>query len=426
MEYINHVDVAPEIFRDKLKNKHKRHSMNKKILTLLTTLFFPALIMAYTVTWTLPAPPPMNSSYNTGETVTIQWMSDFDPFYGSINLYQNGTFVQTIDPYYYFFSGSQTYYWTIPSAVSSASDYQIELNLGPPPAGLGSWFSSNFSISNTSSGSDDDGSIELLTNATENGVGGSEQGYPINTWYHDVKHQSLYLASDLSNAGILSGSVITGIKFKVNQTPGRNLDSLRIAYSWTSNTEISSFDTTTVVHGPTNYFMSEFLPNNWVQFDFITPITWDGVNNLIIEYSHDNGPPFVTGGGTYMRNAGNNRGLRGYSDSEAGNYPFNSSLDMLPPETKVASIRLVIEEADVFPPTDLIATPSYQQVDLSWTASTSDSLANYLIYRGSSTDELDSIDAVASTVTSYSDSGLTNGTTYYYGVKTKMADDSLS
>jgi len=134
---------------------------------------------------------------------------------------------------------------------------------------------------------DDDDSIELLTNATEYGVGGSEQGYPINAWYHDVKHQSLYLASDLSNAGILSGSVITGIKFKVNQTPGRDLDSLRIAYNWTSNTEISSFDTTTtVVHGPTNYFMSEFLPNNWVQFDFTTPITWDGVNNLIIEYSH--------------------------------------------------------------------------------------------------------------------------------------------
>ncbi|MDP6276418.1 MAG: fibronectin type III domain-containing protein, partial [Candidatus Marinimicrobia bacterium] len=252
-----------------------------------------------------------------------------------------------------------------------------------------------------------------------------EQGYPINTWYHDVKHQSLYLASDLSNAGILSGSVITGIKFKVNQTPGRNLDSLRIAYSWTSNTEISSFDTTTVVHGPTNYFMSEFLPNNWVQFDFITPITWDGVNNLIIEYSHDNSS-YVTGGGTYMRNAGTNRGRKGWTDSGAGHYPFNGSGMTEAPDSKVASIRLVIEEADVFPPTDLIATPSYQQVDLSWTASTSDSIANYLIYRGGSTEELDSIDAVASTVTSYSDSGLTNGTTYYYGVKTKMADDSLS
>ncbi len=219
MEYINHVDVAPEIFRDNPKNKHKRHSMNKKILTLLTTLIFPALIMATnTVTWTLPTG---GESYNTGETVTIQWTSDFyPPQNGSINLYQNGTFIQTIDPYFYFYSGSQMYSWTIPSSVTSASDYQIELNLGAPPAGLGSWFSSNFSISNTSSGSDDDGSIELLTNAAESEVSGTNMGYPINSWYHDVKHQSLYLASDLSNAGILSGSVITGIKFTVNQTPG--------------------------------------------------------------------------------------------------------------------------------------------------------------------------------------------------------------
>ena len=87
--------------------------MIKRLTAFTATLFFPALIMAYTVTWTLPAPPPMNSSYNTGETVTIQWMSDFDPFYGSINLYQNGTFVQTIDPYFYFFSGSQTYILSI-------------------------------------------------------------------------------------------------------------------------------------------------------------------------------------------------------------------------------------------------------------------------------------------------------------------------
>ena len=35
---------------------------------------------------------------------------------------------------------------------------------------------------------DDDGSIELLTNATEYGVGGDDLGYPLNSFYHDVKH----------------------------------------------------------------------------------------------------------------------------------------------------------------------------------------------------------------------------------------------
>ena len=287
----------------------------------------------------------------------------------------------------------------------------------------GSW-SGNQCYDCSGGGDDDDGSIELLTNATEYGVGGSEQGYPLNSFYHDVKHQSLYWASDLADAGILSGSSIAGIKLKVNQTPGMNLDSVRIAYSWTSNTSISSFDATTVVHGPANYYAGDFLPNNWVQFDFTTPVTWDGVSNLIIEYSHDN-INWITGGGTYMRNVYTTRGIRGYSDSQAGHYPFNSDMDQIP-DSKVASIRLVIQEAGVQPPTNLAVTGSYQQADLSWTASTSDSIAHYLIYRGGSTDELDSIDAVASTVTSYSDSGLTNSTTYYYGIKTKIADNSLS
>ncbi len=288
----------------------------------------------------------------------------------------------------------------------------------------GSW-SGNQCYDCSGGGGDNDGSIELLTNATEYGVGGDDLGYPLNSFYHDVKHQSLYWASDLADAGILSGSSIAGIKLKVNQTPGMmNLDSVRIAYSWTSNTSISSFDATTVVHGPANYYAGDFLPNNWVQFDFTTPVTWDGVSNLIIEYSHDN-INWITGGGTYMRNVYTTRGIRGYSDSQAGHYPFNSDMDQIP-DSKVASIRLVIQEAGVQPPTNLAVTGSYQQADLSWTASTSESIAHYLIYRGGSTDELDSIDAVASTVTSYSDSGLTNSTTYYYGIKTKIADNSLS
>ncbi|SVD73028.1 uncharacterized protein METZ01_LOCUS425882, partial [marine metagenome] len=78
------------------------------------------------------------------------------------------------------------------------------------------------------------------------------------------------------------------------------------------------------------------------------------------------------------------------------------------------------------PPSSLTATPLYQQVNLSWSASSSDSIANYLIYRGASSGGLAIIDSVASTATSYSDVNLTNGTTYYYGIKTKQANGDLS
>ena len=220
--------------------------------------------------------------WEAGNNYTISWSSDATEGYTvDIKLYYNGSYETTIATGAWIDNNSQYYSWTVPDDITARTDYQIEICV----SGSSCYYSDMFTINNsgTGGGDDDDGSIELLTNATEYGVDGNQQGYPINAWYHDVKHQSLYLASDLSNAGILSGSVITGIKFKVNQTPGRDLDSLRIAYNWTSNTEISSFDTTTtVVHGPTNYIMSEFLPNNWIQFDFTTPITWDGVNNLII------------------------------------------------------------------------------------------------------------------------------------------------
>ncbi|SVE50051.1 uncharacterized protein METZ01_LOCUS502905, partial [marine metagenome] len=42
------------------------------------------------------------------------------------------------------------------------------------------------SSTTSSSGGDDDGSIELLTGSSESGVSGNEQGYPLNSYYHDV------------------------------------------------------------------------------------------------------------------------------------------------------------------------------------------------------------------------------------------------
>ena len=98
----------------------------------------------------------------------------------------------------------------------------------------------------------------------------------------------------------------------------------------------------------------------------------------------------------------------------------------LAPDNKVLSIRLLVDQAGVQPPSSLTATSLYQQVNLSWTASTSDSIANYLIYRGSTVGGLAIIDSVASTATSYSDVNLTNGTTFYYGIKTKQSDGDLS
>lgn len=65
-------------------------------------------------------------------------------------------------------------------------------------------------------------------------------------------------------------------------------------------------------------------------------------------------------------------------------------------------------------PTGLAASSGNSQVKLSWTASAG--ATSYKVYRGTSSGREDANAIGSSTTTSYTESGLTNGTTYYYKV----------
>ncbi len=69
-------------------------------------------------------------------------------------------------------------------------------------------------------------------------------------------------------------------------------------------------------------------------------------------------------------------------------------------------------------PTGLTATPGSGSVGLRWTASTSGSPTSYTIYRGTAEDgeQNTPIATVSGTTTSYTDTGLSNGKTYWYQV----------
>jgi hypothetical protein len=72
------------------------------------------------------------------------------------------------------------------------------------------------------------------------------------------------------------------------------------------------------------------------------------------------------------------------------------------------------------PPTNLSVEPGNTKISLSWTASTLPHLAEYRIYRGTASNAVSLSDSC--TTTSFVDSALANGTTYYYKV---TAVDSL-
>ncbi len=120
--------------------------MIKRLTYFISVLMVPSITLAYYVSFTTPT---TSVSYNTGETVVLEWTTDAPGVYGSIALYQgmdinNLTLIQTIESNYYFTSGSQSHSWTIPSSVSTGSDYRIKFTLGAE-----GFISSFFSINNT-------------------------------------------------------------------------------------------------------------------------------------------------------------------------------------------------------------------------------------------------------------------------------------
>ncbi len=193
----------------------------------------------------IPAAPQNLTALGDNQQVTLSWSPNSEDNLASYNIYRGSTSpAQTLLATVTVTSSPDTTYTDNTVTTDSMYFYRITaVDLDGDESG----YSNEVEVTPYLG-------MELLTNAAESEVSGTNMGYPINSWYHDVKHQSLYWASDLSDAGILSGAIITGIKFKVNQTPGMNLDSVRIAYNWTSSTEISSFDTSTMLTLPRKYF----------------------------------------------------------------------------------------------------------------------------------------------------------------------------
>ena len=80
--------------------------MIKRLTYFISVLMVPSITLAYYVSFTTPT---TSVSYNTGETVVLEWYTDAPGVYGSIALYQgmdinNLTLIQTIESNFYFTS----------------------------------------------------------------------------------------------------------------------------------------------------------------------------------------------------------------------------------------------------------------------------------------------------------------------------------
>jgi len=98
--------------------------------------------------------------------------------------------------------------------------------------------------------------------------------------------------------------------------------------------------------------------------------------------------------------------------------------DLSPLSATVTATTLALPSA----PTNVAATsPSKTDVSLTWTAAKSGMpLSSYIVFRGSSASSLTSFKTLAATQTSFNDSTVASGTTYYYAVEAQDTGGNVS
>jgi len=118
------------------------------------------------------------------------------------------------------------------------------------------------------------------------GAGSSSLAFPFGASAPVSRTQYLWTAAELTSAGFTADS-ITGIRLDL-QSLGSSLSNLRIRFKNTSQTVLNG--ATPELTGFTEtYFLNTVLPGTGVQsFNFHTPFWWDGVSNIIVEFSYNN------------------------------------------------------------------------------------------------------------------------------------------
>ncbi len=159
---------------------------------------------------------------------------------------------------------------------------------------------------------------ELLTTATQGtwGTGTTNPDDPLNVYYHDSRGQSVYLASELTAAGLSAGE-ITALSLLPNELTTRpNLAQFRLRMKHTNAATMTEWEGGwTDVYGPVDVPVSDLTAGTWKEFTLTTPFVWDGVSNIVLDISRDD-TSYTTAGGLSVRTGlASGRTISGRCDS---------------------------------------------------------------------------------------------------------------
>jgi Peptidase C10 family/Spi protease inhibitor len=164
--------------------------------------------------------------------------------------------------------------------------------------------------------------------------------YPFNAFHHDARTQVIYLEEEIGCAG-----QITSLSVHLTTVPAQTLTNFTIRMKHILNFK-DEYDTGLWVDsGWTMVYQTDETIDStgWSTFEFTTPFDYDGIYNLLVDFSFDNTDYTLKGLCRYSE-PGGNRSLYFHSDSDHGD-PLDWS-GIVPDgnlSTKVPDVRLYIE-----------------------------------------------------------------------------------
>jgi hypothetical protein len=158
------------------------------------------------------------------------------------------------------------------------------------------------------------------------GDASGEWEFPMHAYYHDSRTQVIYLSSEIGSAGR-----ITTVALNVKTLPTMNLG------NWT----IRMLHTPLTAYGESPEWESDWTvvyqadetisSTGWVEFELSTPFEYNGSDNLMVDFSHNN-IRYDDSGICYATDSGAARTVYYYSDSHDGD-PLDWSDTSPTPET---------------------------------------------------------------------------------------------
>ena len=180
----------------------------------------------------------------------------------------------------------------------------------------------------TANANDDDSCKVKFFEASPKGTP-IEHVYPFNTYYKNRRCQCIYMAKDINSSGLKAADcnrTIRSVQLMAMKESGTRLSNFRIEYAFTLRDQVDNWVKTKPCYTPKHLEKSRTSKKEWLTFELDTPIEWDGVQNLLLQFSYNGNSNTSDKGKASAVTAGKKRMLRYCTDS-GYTYPFKNSSD---------------------------------------------------------------------------------------------------